>query len=273
MQLRLGTHHIQPVVGPRHKGAVGDDALIAPLDGADQHIGLAVAVGLSQTAAHKEILRLRLQADHVDEAASKRLHGDGGGKAEDTGDLLRRRQIGVDDHIQPDLPLEDVRIPAVLGVAYTGDGVAGAQTLCHQAADHIGIVHAGDGDDQIRRADAGIHQYADGCAAAVDTHDIQRVVRLGQMGDLVVHHNDVMLFLLHLACNGVPHLTAAYDNDLHASSSPPDGGAAFFFCCARAADSSAPKISTCPDIYSHSSTTTMVAIEPYSRAYWATFST
>ena len=41
----------------------------------------------------------------------------GGGEAEDTGDLLRRRQIGVDDDIQPDLPLEDIRIPAVLDVA------------------------------------------------------------------------------------------------------------------------------------------------------------
>ena len=60
LQLRLGTHHIQPVVDLRHKGAVGDDALVAPLDGADQHIGLTVAVGFPQTAAHKEVPLLRL---------------------------------------------------------------------------------------------------------------------------------------------------------------------------------------------------------------------
>ena len=140
--------------------------------------------------------------------------------------------------------------------------MAGAQTLGQQAADHIGVVRAGDGDDQIRRAGSGVHQDADGRAAAGDAHDIQRAVRTGQVGDLVVHHGDVVLLLRQLAGDGVAHLAAAYDEYLHASSSPSGRDAACFLRCVRAEDSSAPKIRIWPDIYSHSSTTMTVAMEP-----------
>ena len=61
----------------------------------------------------------------------------------------------------------------------------------------------------------------------------------------------------------IAHLAAAYDDDLHASSSPPEGAAVCLFS-SRAAENSAPSISICPDIYSHSSTTITVAMEPYS---------
>ena len=273
LELTLGAHQIQPVVGPGHKGAVGNDALVAPLGGADQHVRLALAVEAAEAVAHQRVLRQGLQADHIDAAAGKGLHGDGGGKAEDAGYLLGRSQIGVDDHVQSDLPLQDVRILPVLGVADAGHGMTCAQALGDEAADHVGVIHAGDGDDQIRRADAGVHQDADGRAAAVDAHNIHRTVGAGQVGDLVVHHDDVVLLLGQLAGDGVAHLAAAHNDDLHASSSPPDEGAACFFRWIRDADSSAPSIRTCPDIYSHSSTTTMVAMEPYSCAYRAIFST
>ena len=213
-----------------------------------------------------------LEADHVDASPGKGLHGEGGGEAEDPRDLLCGSQVGVDDHVQPDLPLEHIRVPAVVGVADAGDGVLCAETLGDQRADEVRLVHAGDGDDKIGISCARLQQNTDGRAVAVDAHDVQRAVSAAQVGDLVVHKGDVVPFLCQLLGDGIAHLAAAYNNDLHVSSSPPHG-AAVFFASVRAAENSAPKIKTCPDIYSHSSTTITVAMEPYSTEYCPTCST
>ena len=272
VQLRLAAHHIQPVVRLRHKGAVGDEELVAPLRRADQHLRHPLPVEVAEGAAEDGVVRVHLEADHVDAPAGKRLHGDGRREAEDPRDLLRRRQIGVDDHVQPDLPLEHVRVPAVFRVPHPGDGVLRAHAFGDQAAHQIRLVHAGDGDDQIGLPRPGLHQHADGRAVAVDAHGVQRVVRPAQVSGLVVHQRDVVLLLRQLLGDGIAHLAAAYDDDLHLPSSSPNG-AAVVSLSMRAAENSAPSTSICPDMYSHSSTTITVAMEPYSTEYCPTCST
>ena len=263
VQLGLAAYHVQPVLQLGHEGAVGDDELIAPLGGADQYLCHALPVKVAEAAAEDGILRVQLKADHVDAPAGKGLHGDGRWEAEDPRDLLRRGQVGIDDHIQADLPLEHIRVPPVFRVPHPGNGVLCAHAFGDQRAHQVRLVHAGDGDDQVSVPRPGLHQNADGGAVAVDAQHVQRAVRTVQVGGLIVHHRDVVLFLGQLLGNGIAHLAAAYDDDLHASSSPPEGAAVCLFS-SRAAANSAPSISICPDIYSHSSTTITVAMEPYS---------
>ena len=215
---------------------------------------------VTETVTQNGVALLHLKADHVDASPGKGLDGDGGGEAEDAGDLLCRRQVGVDDHVQPDLPLQHIRIPPVVRVAHPGHGVPCTQTLGDQAAHQVRLVHAGDGNDQIGAADTCLHQHADGSAVSVEAHGVQCAVRPAQMLRLVVHQRDVMLFLCQLLGDGIAHLAAAYDNDPHISSFAPPAR----FSSSSAAENSAPSISTCPDIYSHRSTTITVAIEPYS---------
>ena len=263
MQLGLRAHHIQPVVQLGHERAVGNDELVAPLGGADQHLRHPLPVEIAEAVAQEGVALLRLEAHHVDASAGEGLDGDGGGEAEDAGDLLGCRQVGVDDHVQPDLPLQHIGVTAVVRVAYPGHGVLRAQALGDEAAHQVRLVHAGDGDDQVGASHAGLHQHADRRAVAVEAHGVQRAVGTAEMLRLVIHQRDVVLLLGQLLGDGIAHLAAAYDDDLHASSSPPEGAAVCLFS-SRAAANSAPSISICPDIYSHSSTTITVAMEPYS---------
>ena len=258
LQLGLGAHHIQAVVQPGHERAVGDDELIAPLGGADQHLRHPFPVEVAEAVAQNGVALLHLEADHVDASAGEGLDGDGGGEAEDTGDLLGRRQVGVDDHVQPDLPLQHIGVTAVVRVAYPGHSVLRAQALGDEAAHQVRLVHAGDGDDQVGASYAGLHQHADRRAVAVEAHGVQCAVGTAEMLRLVIHQRDVVLLLGQLLGDGIAHLAAAYDDDLHVSSSAPAARS----LSSSAAENSAPSINTCPDIYSHSSTTITVAIEP-----------
>ena len=169
-----------------------------------------------------------VKADHVDAPAGKRLYGEGRGGGHDAGDLLRRGQVGIDDHVKADLLFQHIGIPTILRTAHTGNGVVGAQLLGDEAAEQVRVVQVGDGDDQIRRLCAGLLQHADGGAVALDAHDVQRVLRLVQGGGAVIHHNDVVVLPCQLAGNGVAHLSVSHDDNFHFASSFPSGGRMIF---------------------------------------------
>ena len=111
---------------------------------------------------------MQLKADHVDAPTGKGFHRDGRWEAEDPRDLLRRGQVGIDDHIQADLPLKHISVPAVFRVPHPGNGVLCAHAFGDQCAHQVRFVHAGDGDDQVGVPRSGLHQNADGGAVAVD---------------------------------------------------------------------------------------------------------
>ena len=211
-------------------------------------------------------LSSNIKADHIDASTSKGLHRKSRGGGHDAGDLLRCRQIGVDDHVQADLLLQHIGVPAILRAAHPGDGMARPQLFCYEAAQQIRIVQVGHGDDQICRLRAGLLQHTNGCAVALDAHDIQGILRTVQRNGVVVHHDDVMAFAGELAGDGIAHFPVSHNDDLHSVSSSSFARRIVFLslCARRAPLYSAPMISTWPLIYSHSSTTTMVAMEPYS---------
>ena len=264
LQLCLGAHHIELVPAAGHEGAVGDDKIVPPVGGADQHLCQAIAVEIVEGHPGQGVLLRYLKTDHIDAASGKGLHGKGRREAQDPGDLLGRPQIGVDEHVQADLPLEHGVIPAILGVAYPGDGVLGPQLFGDEAAHQVCLVQIGDGDDQVRAADPRRVQHADAGAVALHAHDVQGAVGPVQGCGVVIHDGDVVILHRQLPGNGIADLAVAYDDDFHACSSPLPDGSRLRLRRRITALYSAPMISTVPLIYSHSSTTTIVAMEPYS---------
>lgn len=99
---------------------------------------------------------------------------------------------------------------------------------------------------------------------ALHAHDVQGAVGPVQGCGVVIHDGDVVILHRQLPGNGIADLAVAYDDDFHACSSPLPDGSRLRLRRRITALYSAPMISTVPLIYSHSSTTTIVAMEPYS---------
>ena len=217
-----------------------------------------------QRHAAQLVLLLYGEADHVDAAPGKGLHAEGGREGQNPADFQRRRQVGVDDHVQPDFLLQKVGLAAVFRVPDPGHRVLGPQLLGNQAAHQVGLVQVGDGDDQVGAARPGPHQHRDAGGVAHHAHHVQGVLRPGQRLGAPVHHGDVVSLAGELLGDGVAHLAVAYDDNFHVASSP--FRATCTLRCCKTAASSAPRITTTADMYSHSSTTTMAAMEPYSTA-------
>ena len=204
------------------------------------------------------------EADHVDAPSGEGFHREGRRKAQDPGDLLGRPQVGIDQHIQADLPLQHPGVPAILRVPDPGDGVLRPQLFGDQAAHQVRLVQIGHGDDQVRAADPRRVQHADAGSIALHAHDVQGAVGPVQGCGVVIHDGDVVILYRQLPRNGIADLAVAYDDDFHACSSPLPDGSRLRLRRRITALYSAPMISTVPLIYSHSSTTTTVAMESYS---------
>ena len=262
LQLRLRADHIELIARPRDKIAVRDQNLAVVLRRTDQHLGQPLAVEIAQRHAGQPVTRADAEADHVDPPARERLHAQRRREAEDARDLLRRAEVGVDDHVQPDLLLEQLRVAAVLRVAHAGNRVLCAELLRDQAADEIRLVEVRHRDDQIRRPRPGLGQHADARAVAELAHHVECAVRPAQRRRVGVHHNNVMILTGQLAGDGIAHLAVADDDNLHVCSSLSPEGPSLFFHSRIAPLNSAPIIIIVPLIYSHSSTTTIAAIAP-----------
>ena len=182
---------------------------------ADQHLRLAQTVGLTQGNAADGVALHYLKADHVDAAPGKGLHTEGGGEGQYPGDFLRRRKVGIDDHIQTDLLFQHLLVPAVIGVADTGDGMARSQLFGDQAADQIDLVLIGDGDHQIGIADAGLDQHTDAGAVALHAQHVHGAFRFPQGAGAGVHHDDIVILLRQRIGDGISHFAVADNNNFH----------------------------------------------------------
>ena len=188
---------------------------------ADQHLRLTQAVGLAQGHAADGVAVRHLEADHVDAAPGEGLHAEGGGEGQDPGDLLGGGQIGVDDHVQADLLFQHFLVPAIVGVADTGDGVARPQLFGDQAAHQVDLVLVGDGDDQVGGADTGLDQHADAGAVALYAQHVHGALRLAQGVGVGVHHDDIVILLRQGIGDGISHLAVADNDNFH--NAPPVG--------------------------------------------------
>ena len=228
LQLALGADHIELIPDLGDKGAVGNDHFPFMDRHAEQNLGQSMAAELTEGAACHMGLRRYIKADHIDAALGKGLHGEGRGGGNDSGDLLGGGQVRVYDHVQADLLFQHIGIPAVLGAADPGDGVARPQLFGDEAAEEIRLIQIGHGDDQVRRLGSGLLQDADGGAISLDAHDIQGVLRPVQRRGAAVYHGNIVVLSGQLAGNGIAHFTVSHNDDFHSVCSSSFGKGTLF---------------------------------------------
>ena len=134
------------------------------------------------------------------------------------GDLTGGGKVGVDDHVQADLPLEHLSIAAIVGVADTSHRVACAQLLGNEAAHQIRLVMAGNGDDEIGVSCACVDEDGDGSTVALQTHDVQRTFAAAQGGGAAVYNGNIVSLLRESLGDGKAYFTVANDNNFHSIS-------------------------------------------------------
>ena len=214
LQLFVAAYHVEVVAAGGDIFAVGDEILAVALGGAEQYLRLTLAL-LFQRLAANGILLCQLHADHGDQTAGERLGNEGGGEREDVGDLAGGGKVGVNDHVEANFPLQHLSVAAIVRVADTGHRVAGAQLLGDEAAHQIRLIVVGDSNHQIGVSCACVDEDGDGCAVALQTHDVQRAFAAAQGGSAAVHDGDVVSFLREGLGNGKANFTVANNNNFH----------------------------------------------------------
>ena len=214
LQLFVAAYHVEVVAAGGNIFAVGDEILAIALGGAEQHLGLTLTL-LFQRLTANDILLCQLHADHGDQTAGKRLSDEGGGEGENVGDLTGGGKVGVDDHVEADLPLQHLSVAAIVCVTDTGHRVAGTQLLGDEAAHQIRLIVVGDSNHQIGVSCACVDEDGDGRAVALETHDVQRAFAAAQGGGAAVHDGDVVSLLREGLGNGEANFTVANNNNFH----------------------------------------------------------
>ena len=87
----------------------------------------------------------------------KGVDADGAGQAQKPRDFVRRLQLGIDDHRDPELCAQIGELIGVVGGANTCDRCAVSNFFCHRAAEQIELVAGGDRDEQVGMRNACLH--------------------------------------------------------------------------------------------------------------------
>ena len=192
--LLLGAHHIRLVAHLGHEAAVGHDGLPVAHGGAHEHSVGVLLVVFKETDSCDAVAFQNGEADHLHQPPGEALHAEGGGHPQQPGDFLGGGVLGVDNHVQADLTLEEVGLPVVLRGADAGHGVPGPQLLGDEAADDVQLVGPRHRHHQLRILHPGLPEGLDGGAAALHAHQVQGAV--GHLHGLspVVQEHQLMVF-------------------------------------------------------------------------------
>ena len=90
-----------------------------------------------------------------------------------------------------------------------------AHTLCQEAAEHIQLIRAGDGDEELRGLHARLGEDLGVHAVAADAHDVITVDDFVDHGIAVVHRHQIVALMGEGAENGFADFPAADDDNFH----------------------------------------------------------
>ena len=217
--LQLGRRggQVDLVAGLQFKVAGGDDGLPLAGHGADQHphpqvpveVGKAHAV---QLAALPDTILHQLHA-----ALGEGLQLDGVGEAQHTGDLAGGGLLRIDDHGKAQILPHEAQLLFILRVADTGDGMAHAQLLGHQARHNVDLIAGGGGDQQVGLVRLRLLLHLIDGAVAADAHHIMDIDDV--VNKVIVMVDDrYLVFLGQLLRQRQAYFARAHDNDSHGAS-------------------------------------------------------
>ncbi len=90
-----------------------------------------------------------------------------------------------------------------------------AGLFCDQAAEEILLVVAGHGNQKVGGGDAGFEQGAVAHSVAENAHGVEIVRNSLQLFRTLIDHDNVVVFIVQLFYEGVAHLAAAHNNNIH----------------------------------------------------------
>lgn len=109
------------------------------------------------------------------------------------GKVLRRRPLGVDDEVDPELLAgERVIVAEVLGITDPRDGPAGTELMGGQRGDHVDLVALSHRTQQIGPARVQILQEPRRCTVAGDDERVELALHRLHPPGVGVHDSDVI---------------------------------------------------------------------------------
>ena len=146
---RCGQPYLIPVA--EDEITVGDIDLTVALNDADKK---ALAVSVTQFAERQPAqcgIAVQYQLYHLKAAPRKRLYLDDRRELENVEQLSCRELFGVDSHREPELLTQKAEaLVVVFGVADTRDGLDLSELARYKAAEHVYLIRAGCGNENVR---------------------------------------------------------------------------------------------------------------------------
>lgn len=131
-----------------------------------------------------------------------------------TRNLLRRFQLRIDNHRQPQLLAQVRQLLAVIRIANTRNRCQSTACLFRNgAAEQIQLIRTRDGNHQIRLLQACFHQDPKACAVALNAHHIKSVCRIADNALARINDCHVVSFANQLLCQRMPNLAAAHNDN------------------------------------------------------------
>ena len=173
--------------------AGGDDGLLAPSHGADQHPDPDGLIEVAEPHPVEGGVGRQSVFHQLQAALGEGLQLHGRGEPQHTGDLPGGGLLRIDGHSEAQLLPHEAELYLVIRVADAGDGVLHPQLFGNQAGQNVDLVAGGGGDQQVGLV--GLRLLLDAIAGAVAAHahdviDVDDIV--DQLG-MLVDHGDLML--------------------------------------------------------------------------------
>ena len=153
--------------------AVGYDGFAAALDDADKDFGAEAADHILELHPVKLAVRQYAVLDYLGAALGKGVDPYRARKAEDAGYLLCALKLRVHDDGKTQRLAQELRLLHVPGVADTGDDVLRAELARGNAADHVHLIAAHGGHDEVGIRRAGFGQRFGVRGAALDADNVE----------------------------------------------------------------------------------------------------
>ena len=136
-------------------------------------------------------------------------------KAQDTGDITGSLPLRVDRKRKPHLLLHESQLTFVFHAAHPGNGILGAQLFGGHAGDHIDLILAGSGNDEIRLTGPGLLLHSISGAIALDAQNIQFLRQALRHAGAVIDDGDIVALAGEMLRQGPADLSDSDNYDPH----------------------------------------------------------
>ncbi len=199
----------------QHIVTIGDNDLFPAADGTDQHLDLQGGGDIFEGHAIQQAALRNVVFHQLHPALGEGFHLGDRRKAQDTGDITGSLPLRVDRKRKPHLLLHESQLTFVFHAAHPGNGILGAQLFGGHAGDHIDLILAGSGNDEIRLTGPGLLLHSISGAIALDAQNIQFLRQALRHAGAVIDDGDIVALAGEMLRQGPADLSDSDNYDPH----------------------------------------------------------